>query len=356
MPHNLAAFKPDFEDARRRWAAFWQGDIVDRPILMVRAPKAGAPGKPSPEYLGWLHDPEETVSRVIPWAESVYWGGDAVPTCAPCFGPDQFAAFLGGKMNWSPDSPSTTWADAFVNEWREALPLGLDTANPLYARMKRVMEQTAAAVDGRVVIAHLDLHSNLDGLSAMRGPARLCEDMLDYPELIDEAMDSVRAIYAPMYDELYQAGAMDVTGSSGWMAAYCEDRYNVIQCDAICLISPKMSRRWVIPALEEEANFLDHCIYHFDGPGALPHLEDILAIPGIDVIQWVPGDGQPPQLEWMDVLKRIQAAGKSIILHLSPAQVKQVHGQFDPAKVIYDCWAGSEAEARELEAWLVANM
>jgi succinate dehydrogenase flavin-adding protein (antitoxin of CptAB toxin-antitoxin module) len=62
--------------------------------------------------------------------------------------------------------------------------------------------------------------------------------------------------------------------------------------------------------LLKKLHFLDHCVYHYDGKGALGHLDDILAIPDIDVIQWVPGDGNPRSIEWMDLLHKIQAAGK----------------------------------------------
>jgi len=62
---------------------------------------------------------------------------------------------------------------------------------------------------------------------------------------------------------------------------------------------------------------------HLDGRGQLPHLDMILAMEGINGVQWVPGDGTPgfgaewvpgdgtPGLDrWMDVYRRIFAAGK----------------------------------------------
>jgi hypothetical protein len=36
---------------------------------------------------------------------------------------------------------------------------------------------------------------------------------------------------------------------------------------------------------------------NLDGPGTLPHLEDILGISEIDAIQWVPGAGDPPLID-----------------------------------------------------------
>ena len=35
-------FKPDLEEAVKRLEAFYAGDMIDRPIVMVTAPKEGA--------------------------------------------------------------------------------------------------------------------------------------------------------------------------------------------------------------------------------------------------------------------------------------------------------------------------
>lgn len=81
------------------------------------------------------------------------------------------------------------------------------------------------------------------------------------------------------------------------------------------MVSPEICREYIIPALEEEASFLDHCVLHLDGPDALPHLDDVLAIKGIDVLQWVPGAGQPPVWKWTDVLLKAQKAGKGLQIY-----------------------------------------
>ena len=46
----------------------------------------------------------------------------------------------------------------------------------------------AEAFRGKMVVAHLDLHSNMDLLLAMRGGQKLCMDLIDCPETIDRAM------------------------------------------------------------------------------------------------------------------------------------------------------------------------
>ena len=169
------------------------------------------------------------------------------------------------------------------------------------------------------------------------------------------ALSEVRALYKPIYEALFEAGNMGRRGSIGWAPFYCEGRFATIQCDYICLIGPKQARRFALPAIDEEASYLDHCVYHLDGPGALVHLDDLLAIRGIDVIQWVPGDGKPPMIKWLDLLKRIQAAGKGLQIPASPEEVKLFHRELKPEGVLYCVNCSSVEEADGLIDWLERN-
>jgi hypothetical protein len=121
------------------------------------------------------------------------------------------------------------------------------------------------------------------------------------------------------------------------------------------MLSPEQARRFVLPALEEEAEFLDYSCYHYDGPGALVHFDDIMAIQAIDAVQWQPGAGQPPLIEWMDLLKKIQAKGKSVYISATVNEVKEYHKELRPEKVFYDVVASSQAEADSLIDWLRTN-
>ncbi len=116
-----------------------------------------------------------------------------------------------------------------------------------------------------------------------------------------------------------------------------------------------MFRRFVLPALEEEAQFLDRSCFHLDGPDALNHLDDLLAIKSLDAIQWVSGAGNKPQIEWPEVLHKIQKAGKIIILHLSASDVKRIHGEYKPELLVYDVKTDTVDEGMELLEWLKKN-
>jgi len=349
-------FKPDFEDARKRWLAFWQQEIIDRPCCLMRAQKDGMPKVPGPRYLsGAREDFQVVADQVLAHAASIWWGGDAIPSYTPSFGPDMMAAWLGADLEFDPNEYGTDWVKACVDDWDKWLPIRLDPDNRWWQRMLEFCAALARAFEGKMLVAHLDLHSNMDVLSAMRTPVRLCLDMLDIPQVIDRAMRDVRGLYRPIYDALYQAGQMQRYGTAGWVPAYHPVRTNTIQCDFAALIGPEHFRRFVLPALEEEADYLGHCVYHLDGPECLVHLDDLCSIRHLDCIQWTTGARNRPFGDWLDLLKSIQAKGKSLWIPCNTESIKVFHRELKPNRLFYDCWAPNPKVGQETLAWLKAN-
>jgi hypothetical protein len=144
----------------------------------------------------------------------------------------------------------------------------------------------------------------MDALMAARSSEALCMDLAEDPERVERVLKKVTPFFKRVVDSAAEAGQMDRNGYIGWIPTYSKGKFAVIQCDFSIMVSLEMTKRFIVPALEYESSCLEHCIYHYDGPGALTHLDEILSIKGIDAIQWVPGAGQPRTIEWMDTLKK----------------------------------------------------
>lgn len=43
---KVLEYKQDYEETVRRYNAFWEGEIIDRPIVMVTAPNPHVDGEP----------------------------------------------------------------------------------------------------------------------------------------------------------------------------------------------------------------------------------------------------------------------------------------------------------------------
>ena len=348
-------YKPDMEDAARRWEAFHAGEILDRPVVCVTAPREGYEG---PGYRRGYHDRvfgdlNEEIDRTEQQAAATFHGGEAIPTARMSFGPDEVGCFCGAELGWSDDSPDTNWAKPFITDWETQLPLKLQNDNPLWLRMLEFYRLAAERLEGKMLLSPLDLHTNMDLLMAVRGSENLCMDLIDCPELIDRAMADARAVFPEVWEATAEAGKMDENG-------YCHTVYSpngaaFLQCDFSCMIGPEMFRRWVLPALEEEASIVKHVVYHWDGPDALKHADDLIASKGLHTLSYVPGTGHGGHIEFIDLFKRVQAGGKAVHVHGSPDQLKQMHKELKPELVLYCTGTGSQAEAEDLLKWFVDN-
>jgi len=350
------SFKPNLDEALAHWRAFWNKEIINRPCVAVTAPKDGVKTEPGPpgQYV-----PDVDFDKILDQAESAmaatYYGGEAMPFFQPSFGPDQLAAFVGGQLDTSKDSDSTTWSVPFVDSWERALPLQLGHGNDSWLRMLELCRKAGERGNGKFLVGVLDLHSNLDWLAAIRGPDQLCMDIIDQPEMVHRAMTNVRELYQIVYRELYNAAGMGGRGTCGWLPYFCEKRYATTQCDFCLLLSPDHFKEFVLPALDEESSFLDHSVYHYDGIGALTHFDAITGIPALDGIQWTPSAGDKPMIEWIDLLKRFQAKGKNVFVGCSAEELKIFHRELKPNLVFYSTSVSSQREADELLKWLETN-
>lgn len=349
-------FKPDFDEAVQRMLTFWAGEIIDRPACGITAPLPGAEFIPGSTYMeGARDDFSPIIKRAVHNASVTYWGGEAMPAYVPSFGPDQFAAWMGADLRWSDSGEGTNWVVAFVDDWEDAFPLHIETQGYWWRRMVEFVAALAEAMQGKMLVGHLDLHSNADALAAIRTPAKLCLDLYDCPALIARAMQQVRELYPFVSESLYKTGKMAMSGTQGWVPLYYPGRTNTIATDFLALISPEMARRYVIPALEEEAASLDACVFHLDGPECLCHLDDILAIDDIKAFQWAAGARNRPDSEWLDLFKRIQAAGKGLWLPTTPEEVKIYMRELRPEGMYYQIAAQSMEEAEAVLQWMVAH-
>jgi hypothetical protein len=346
-PLASLSLKPDLPEAARRWDAYYAGDIIDRPIVCVTAPREGAAHGPGTSYHDRAHlDIDEVIARQLRNLEATYFAGEAIPTMWLSLGPDEVAGFCGAEIRFGDGSGDTNWSVPCIDDWSDAPPIALDEGNALYQRLLALYRAAADAVRGKTTLGMIDLHTNMDLVAALRGPQPLCMDLLDTPEAIDLAMAQARAVFPAVWDAVWEAGRLAEVGYGP---------STTLQCDFCCMMSPPMFRRWVLPALEEEAEVVGNVVYHWDGPGALVHTDDLLASKGLHTLSYVPGDGNGGHSRYIDLFKRVQAGGKAVQVWGPPDEMKLIHRELRPEKAQYSTWASSEAEAEALLDWFVRN-
>lgn len=350
----MLEFKRDFAQAVQRWDALWRHEVLDRPCTLVIADTSPQPS-PARRVFSVDGDFHAAVRAGDAYLQTHAFLGEAMPVFRPGFGADQMAAFLGAPLLVGPESDDTSWSEKIVQDWSAFLPLKIQADNAYWQRMKEFHVIAEDHFRGRALISEIDMHSNVDMLEGLRGAENLLFDMIDCPELVEQAMNQARVVYRTVADTFAAFGDKSRLGTTSGLPMYDRGRFNRIQADFIALLNPELFRRFVLPALVEEAEYLDRSCFHLDGPDALRHIEDILAIEAVDAIEWIPGDGNKRAVEWPDVLRRIQQAGKILFLHANAEEVRQVHKSLRPDLLAYNVHCRSAEEGQRLLEWLEKN-
>jgi len=311
-------YRPDWEAARQRATIWWNGDDIGRPLMQVTSkretPWEDIPAMPRPE--GWVthystKNYEYRMNLALRSCLMKNYHAEAVPQCSGGdLAPNCLALYLGCK---GVEMPGTVWCEPFIKE-PEAARFGFDPDNFYWKFSDRAFREIADRGRGKMLQQFPDLIEGLDTLAAMRGTEELLEDLLIRPEWVHENLDRITDLYFRYYDRLYDVLRDEVGGSYFW--AWAPGRMAKFQCDFSFNISPAMFGEFMVPVLREMTARVSYCMYHWDGPGALPHHDHLLSLPDLDMLQWTPGAGQPGTWhpKWWPLYHKTFEAGKKCLI------------------------------------------
>ncbi|MDI9496905.1 MAG: trimethylamine corrinoid protein 2 [Bacillota bacterium] len=353
-------FCPDWEQVRERYLAWWARENHERPLVLLSAPRerpyreAGAVSAArrraefsAADWRDWWWDIERVIRDTEHDLKNRRFYGEALPLLNPNLGPDYFAACYGTELTFGAD---TSWAEPWLTAediaggWQPRL----DPGNPYRQRMRELTAAGAAAGEGRWLTGVTDLHPGLDALVSLRGAEGACLDLVDEGGRVEELVLEFFAGMKEIYGELAAITDRYQEGTVNWMQIWHPGHWYVTSCDALALISVRDAGRFVKPELEAELNWLDASIFHLDGPDALRHLDWLLEERRLAGIQWVYGAGQPGARHWLELLQRIQAAGKNIQVEVRYEDLEPLLTALRPEGLMLCCQAASELEAERI--------
>jgi len=310
-------YREDMDAVRERLTAWWNGEDLGRPMMQITAPRPEplepTPAPPEPE--GWVThystaDFDYRVSLAARACNGTLFLGEAVPTVSPDLGPGCLSLYLGCR---GIDMPGTVWFERCI-ERPETARFEYDPDNFYWDFTLRLAREQLRLGAGRFLIQFPDLIEGLDTLAAMRGSERLLMDLIERPDWVRDCLRRITDLYFHYYDALYDLLCDEAGGSCFWV--WAPGRLAKLQCDFSAMISPGMFGEFMVPVLEEMCERLSHSLYHWDGPGALGHLDHLLSIEKLDMIQWTAGEGNEPPSDkrWWPCYHRIIDAGKKVFI------------------------------------------
>jgi hypothetical protein len=161
-----------------------------------------------------------------------------------------------------------------------------------------------------------------DILAGLYGTEAYLIDLIMKPAAVARAMEHVKRIWIACFDEIHAIIARTSNpGTIGWAGVWAPGTTFPLQEDFSYMISNEMFRRFCLPHIVDQVEAMAYPFYHLDGIGALCHLDTLLDIDKLKVIQWVPGAGKERVAQWYDLIRRILNAGKSIQVFAEPDEV-----------------------------------
>lgn len=345
----MFALAPDFEQAMRRFAAWWQGAILDRAVATISFPKPEPERVPLPEShhatlrQRWM-DADYQVALAEARIANTVFAGDAVPIVHPNLGPEVFSAFYGCPLEFG---ETTSWSRPILRSWdeREVEALRLERGSEAFRVLLELTDALLEAGRGRFVVGYTDLHPGGDAVAAFRDPQQLCIDVLERPQqvraLVDRVTDDFLGVYDFYHDRLGAAGMPSTT----WLHALSPGRMHVPSNDFSCMISSRDFERLFLPGIVRECRAMTHNIYHLDGPQALRHLDLLLEVKEIQAIQWVAGAHRDHWARWIDVYRRIRKAGRSFVVTVAAGDLGRLFEALRPEGAWLDITGVTDAES-----------
>jgi len=308
-------YRPDMDDVRSRLTTWWNGGDIGRPVMQVTCPR-GTPletFEPVPQPPAWVtrYSTTDFDYRVylskIETGQACYFG-EAVPAVSPDLAPNCLALYLGCQ---GVEMPGTVWCRPCIDDPDQA-EFAHDPDNFYWQFSTRLGREQLRLGEGKFLIQFPDLIEGLDTLEAMRGADALLYDLYDRPDWVHACLRRITDLYFRHYDVLYDMFRDEMGGSVFW--AWAPGRMAKFQCDFSAMIGPDMFGEFMVPVLTEMCERVSYCMYHWDGPGAIPHHDHLLSIPGLDMLQWTPGAGQAPAHDpvWWPMYHKTVQAGKKL--------------------------------------------
>jgi len=298
---------PDFA----RCDAFWSREEVDRPLLscwvgsfaVVEHYVQGMVSLPN----GELKPGDLDFEQFRPDYERLFAAHQAAGVDVP------WAAFPMMTLPWVEaiigcpihHRNGNIWADHWLNTYDRLGEIELKPGNPWLERLLEFTDWLVELSDGRFPVAVSLMRGPLDLLSAVRGPERMCLDLFDYPEQLDGVLDRLTNIWIQVaHAQLARIPAFEGGYSFSVISLWGHRPGGWFQDDAVALWSPRYYRRYLRACEERLSGCMEATGIHLH-PASLFVIEDLVALPDLDVIEVNLEEMGPTLEEMIPYLNRV---------------------------------------------------
>jgi len=205
--------------------------------------------------------------------------------------------------------------------WEHIRHMRTGRDNPWRAKLREFYEALRDLNAGRYPMGvTMPLRGPIDILGALVGVPEMCLAFAEQPELVRDALARITDVWIEAVGEQVAlvppfAGGMANCEQYGLWAPGTNA---VTQCDLAVVISPRTYERFLAPCDERICASLEYPVIHLHS-ASMHVLPVVLAVQSFAAIQIVvdPGPADPPLLSLLPHFRRVQEAGKPLIIHCS---------------------------------------
>jgi hypothetical protein len=347
-------YKPDWDDTKKRYEAWWAHELLDRCAISVVSPRTDAlslvpPALPDKLEDRWLDF--EYISALNDYQLSrLFFGGESLPVWCPGWpGWGSIPCFLGATITLKEE---TGWIDPIISDGAltdyDYNSFIISPENRWWKLHLDILRHATREALGKSIVPVGAFGGSGDTLAGIRGSDKLLFDVIDSPEYVREFDLYLMKQWIEVHDTSYRIAREATEGSTCWFNLWSPGRFYAAQNDFSYMISPEMFIDIFLPAIEMQTNYLDHSVYHVDGIGAFVHVDALSELPKLQAFQILPGTGKPSPLHYMDILKKLQAKGKNLHLSILPGEVEYALSQLSSKGLFLEVWCETEEEAKAL--------
>jgi len=337
--------KPDFDQAMQRIYAWYEQEMIDRPPIRFSAHNAEYNETHLLKGRSWANlkerwwDTDYQIELFEDQLKHSVFNAETFPIFWPNLGPEVYTAFYGIELEYK---EVTSYAISNIKDWSQLDDIRLDFNNPYFKKIEEMTNAVLERCQGKYMVGYTDLHPGLDCAAAFRDPQQLCIDFLLDPDEVKRLIDISSRDFQRIFDHfdsiLKKHNQLSVT----WMGIPSFGKIHIPSCDIATMISPEQFEEFVLPVIQNEVKPLTHNVFHLDGKGVANHVDHLLKIPEINAIQWVQGVGDDfPIMQWVPFIKKIQAAGKSVVVDVQVSELESFIREMDPKGLLL-CIAADE--------------
>ena len=346
--------KPDWEETKERYIKWWNGEYFGRCAMSIKAPlefknKPSAPSLPHRLEDRWT-DFDYIARRNEYIAKTTYYCAEAFPVWNPGYpGCDSHCAYVGANVTLSEE---TGWIDPIIEKgeltdhdfndiqikkdgfwWN----FGINLRNFCVQHSK-----------GLLIPSNFAFGACGDTLAALRSSEKLLFDIMDCPEYVRDFDLYLMKQWIEIFQNSYDITHKAAQGSTCFFELWSPGKFYAIQNDFAYMLSPRMFEEIFLPSIKIQSEYLDHAVYHVDGIGNFSHIDVLMQIPAIQAIQILPGEGKPSPLYYMDILKKVQSAGRNLHISIPPNEVKYALSELSAKGLFIATSCKSKTEADDL--------